>query len=70
MIKQTLTREGLSSTGSKHGLMIESDGLDTRFVVTGANGKRHAAVGLTLEDTKEIVRWLEDRMKDARDEFI
>ena len=51
-------REGLSSTGSKHGLLVEPGKDGIRFVVTGVNGKRHAAVTLAYGDTANVVDWL------------
>src|SRR5438067_1160917 len=49
---------GVSSTGTKHGLRVELLGKEgIRFTVTGANGKRHAAVKLdqaTLEDLADF----------------
>jgi hypothetical protein len=53
---------GLSSTGSKHGLLVERDEKGAaRFVVTGNNGKRHAAVALTPGDTEKIATFLSPR---------
>jgi len=68
IIKRTIFREGPSSTGSTHGLLIETT-IDTngdgppretgvRFVVTGTSGKRHAAVTLSFEDAADISRWV------------
>jgi hypothetical protein len=68
IIKRTIFREGPSSTGSTHGLLIETT-IDTngdgppretgvRFVITGANGKRHAAVRLSFSDTTDVSKFL------------
>lgn len=62
--------DGVSSTGSSHGLLIETAGDgSTRFTVTGHDGKkRHAAV--TLPDA--VVSALLDTLRahiDGADDF-
>jgi hypothetical protein len=56
----TRTREliGVSSTGTKHGLLIEQNDTSTRFTVTGNNGKRHAAVILDEVTADAALRFL------------
>lgn len=55
-------RDGVSSTGTSHGLLIETAGDGTlRFTVTGANGtKRHAAVTLTNGDVAGLLETLQN----------
>lgn len=60
-------RDGVSSTGTPHGLLIETahDGT-LRFTVTGANGtKRHAAVTLTNADVAGLLETLSAHVADA-----
>jgi hypothetical protein len=56
--EKTLTLLGVSSTGTKHGLLIETCTNDVRFTVTGANGKRHASVILADADGDVISMFL------------
>lgn len=50
--KRKIELDGQSSTGSRHGLLIEEgEESQIRFTVTGANGKRHASV---LIDTYQV----------------
>jgi hypothetical protein len=50
-------RTGVSSTGSAHGLLIETDGTATiAFTVTGHDGKkRHASVTLSHADVMTVI---------------
>ena len=49
---------GTSSTGSRHGLLVEEDAEGYRFTVTGANGKRHASVRLDRTKVEEVHDWI------------
>ena len=48
-VKRSAEFDGTSSTGSRHGLLIEESPAGIRVTITGHNGKRHAAV--LLPDT-------------------
>lgn len=50
-------RTGVSSTGSAHGLLVETDGSGTvRFTITGHDGKkRHAAVTLSGAEAQTLM---------------
>jgi hypothetical protein len=64
-------RDGVSSTGTAHGLLVETAGDGTlTFTVTGANGtKRHAAVTLSNADVdgllETVYRHIVDSARDA-----
>ena len=62
-------RDGVSSTGTSHGLLIETAGDGTiRFTVTGANGtKRHAAVTLSDADVAGLIETLSAHIDDGYD---
>lgn len=62
-------RTGVSSTGSIHGLLIESADTDTlSFTVTGHDGKkRHAAVTLSNADVLTIIETLSAHIAGATD---
>lgn len=50
-------RDGVSSTGSPHGLVVETaDNGTVRFTITGHDGKkRHAAVTLSNRDAQTLL---------------
>jgi hypothetical protein len=60
-------RDGVSSTGTAHGLLVETAGDGTiTFTVTGANGtKRHAAVTLSNADVDGLVETIYRHILDS-----
>lgn len=50
-------RDGVSSTGSPHGLLVETAGNGTvRFTITGHDGKkRHAAVTISHGEAQTLL---------------
>jgi hypothetical protein len=65
---KTIERTGSSSTGSKHGLRVEMAAHGVRFVVTGVNGKRHAAVLLGIGDSADVAKALTDYLYGSGDD--
>ncbi|AUV62033.1 hypothetical protein KIV63_gp11 [Mycobacterium phage SWU2] len=56
-------RDGVSSTGTLHGLLVEATekGKMLRFTVTGHDGKkRHAAVSLTRGETVSLLTTVQE----------
>ena len=49
---------GTSTTGTKHGLLVAMYPDHIRFTVTGANGKKHAAVLLDHPTLHDMARFL------------
>jgi hypothetical protein len=63
VIQPTLGIYGLSSTGTKHGLLIEAYDGGYKFTVTGNNDKRHAAVLIDDIDIPAIIDHLTPKEK-------
>ena len=54
-------RDGASSTGTPHSLLVEQVGDLIRFTVLGADGKkRHASVNLPAGEAVSLVETLQD----------
>lgn len=49
---------GTSTSGTKHGLLVAVYPDHIRFTVTGANGKKHAAVLLDHPTLHDLARFL------------
>jgi hypothetical protein len=61
MIKAKIHKEGTSSGGAPHGLLVEAhDDGSFRYVVTGKGGKRHAAVTLQAVDSAIVADFIGD----------
>ena len=58
---ESIERIGTSTTGTKHGLMVDADveAGSFRFCVTGVGGKRHATVWLSVAQSNEIAGFIQ-----------
>jgi hypothetical protein len=64
VIGGTLKIAGLSSTGTEHGLLVESYDGGYKFTVTGNNGKRHAAVLVDDFYITDIIDYLTEEVSE------